>query len=148
MSDKPLLKLRPATAQDAPFIFHSWLKAYRNAKAVQNIQNTIYFDGQHKLIEGLAKHCQFTVACSATDESQIYGYAVGEMIDTVLCVHFIYIKHPYRKLGMATTLLMSLGHVLGTPFVYTHRTEAAEKLESRGGMVYSPYLAYYGYQNA
>ncbi len=147
MSDKlPNIKLRLATSEDAAFIFNSWLKAYRHSKVVQSIPNEIYFNGQHKVIEGLVKRAQFIIACNPTDESQIFGYGVGEMLESVLCVHFIYVKEPYRKLGIAATLLQALGHTAGSPYLYTHRTHAAEKLESKGGLVYHPYLAFYGYE--
>lgn len=144
--ETPALKLRDAVEADAPFIFNSWLKAYRNSKVTQALQNEIYFNGQHKLIEGLVKRAKFIIACNPADETQIYGYSVGETIDGVLCVHFVYVKEPYRKFGIATGLLLALGHIPGTAFVYTHRTHAAEKLEAKGGMVYYPYLAYYGYE--
>ncbi len=146
MSAKPALKLRPAAVTDAAFIFNSWLKCYRHSKSAMQVQNDIYFSAQHKVIEGLVKRAQFIIACSPTDENQIYGYGVGEMVEDVVCVHFIYVKEPYRKLGLACTLLAALGHVPGTPYLYTHRTHVAEKLEKKHPLVYHPYLAFYGFE--
>lgn len=148
MSEKPAIKLRPATEADAPFIFNSWLKCYRHSKAALQIQNEIYFQGQHRLIEGLVHRARFIIACNPADETQIYGYSCGETIEDVTCVHFIYVKEPYRKLGLACTLLAALGHVPGTPYLYTHKTHAAEKLEKKHAMVYHPFLAYYGFEKS
>lgn len=146
--NKPAIKLRPASEADAAFIFNSWLKCYRHSKAALQIQNEVYFSGQHKVIEGLAKRSTFVIACNPDDESQIYGYSVGETVDNVTVVHFIYVKEPYRKLGLACTLLAALGHEAGTPYIYTHKTHAAEKLEKKHPMIYHPYLAHYGYEKS
>lgn len=140
--------LREAVATDAAFIFNSWLKSYRHSAATAAMQNDLYYSGQHKLIEGLVSTCKFVIACNPKDQSQIYGYSVGQMVDEVLCVHFVYTKEPYRKFGLGIALLTAQGAKDGVMFCYTHRTHAAQKLEKRFPMLYHPYLAFYGYSKA
>lgn len=102
----------------------------------------VYYDAQHKLIEALLKRCTVLVACSTTDNTQLMGYVVVEHIDDVPVLHYAYVKHAFRGLGIATLLLTS-AEVTGSGF-YTHRTDSAIRIfdKQQSGLVYNPYLAY------
>lgn len=146
---KSAIRIRAATETDAPFIFNSWLKCYRHSVFAKEMQNEVYFEAHHKLIEGMVGQATFLIACNDLDPAQIYGYAVGEHVDNTLVIHFIYMKEPYRKLGIAKLLASKLGWKLDMPFIYTHRTHQAQRFEKMGRpMVYHPYLAYYAYGRA
>ncbi len=147
-TELPPIRLRPGTEADAPFIFNSWLKCNRHSRFALQMQNEVYFTQHHKLIEGLLRHCSVVIACNPNDIAQIYGYAVGEKIDGHSVIHFIYVKESYRKLGIALTLLQSVGYELGLPYFFTQKTHGAEKYEKRFPMIYNPYLSFYGYEFA
>lgn len=139
---KSQIRIRVATEADINFIFNSWLKCYRHSVFAKQMQNEVYFDAQHKLIEALLKRCTVLIACNDADVSQIYSYGVGEKVDGQLVVHFIYTKEPYRKLGVALTLLEALGHKDGSAYFFTHKTHQSERLEKKHPLVYHPYLAF------
>lgn len=124
------------------FIFNSWLKSFHAAPAAKAILPAIYFDAQHKLIEALLKRCTVLVACSSADSTQLMGYVVVEHMQEVPVLHYAYVKHAFRGLGIAK-MLMQNAAVTGNGF-YTHRTDAAIKLfdKRQSGLVYNPYLAY------
>lgn len=139
---KSQVRIRAATESDVNFIFNSWLKCYRHSQFAKQLQNEVFFDAHHKLIEGLLKRCEVLIACNDADISQIYSYGIAEKVDGQLVVHFVYTKESYRKLGVGLTVLEALGYEAGKPYFYTHKTHQAERLEQKHTMIYHPYLAF------
>ena len=135
-------RIRKAIDDDLPFIFNSWLKSYRFSHFGEKITNTIYFEDQHKVIDKILKTSEVYVACNIEDPSQLYGYiAVGEE-EGVFVLHFIYVKHTFRNMGIGKTLLDAVGHDSSNASVYTHHTKVAEKLSSKYNFVFHPYLLF------
>jgi hypothetical protein len=106
----------------------------------RNVPNQIYYDGQHRLIEKLIMRSKTYVACDAKDPNQIYGYGVAEVVDGIFVVHFIYVKLPYRRMGIGNSILNSFEYQQGTLSAFTHWTRMAEKLHIKYNMVYHPYI--------
>ena len=103
-----LWQLRPPTDQDVSFVFNSWLKSFRQAPAMANISNTVYFKEAHAQIEKVIQSpgCRAVVACdpSPGSENVIYGYGVGEIVDSEFIIHWIYVKHPFRGFGVGKAI--------------------------------------------
>ena len=135
-------RLRPLVEEDYPFLYNSWLKSYRFSPFAERITNTIYFEDHHKLIERIVKNSKCLVACNPSDPSQLYGYVVAGEEEGVLVVHFLYVKHTFRNMGMGKTLLDAVGHDSSSAAVYTHHTRMADKLASKHNFVYHPYLLF------
>lgn len=143
MSEKTLpIRLRPANQEDVPFIFNSWLKSYRNSLFARNITNTTYFTEHHKLIQRIVKKNQVIVACNDQDPSQVYGYICAGHIDGIFVLHYIYVKHSFRNLGVGKALLNSFNHDINTAAIYTHHTRIAEKLAAKYSFLYHPYVLF------
>ena len=142
MSQNSPVRLRPLIEDDLAFIFNSWLKSYRFSHFAEKITNTIYFSDQHKLIEKLIGDSKVVVACNGEDPSQVYGYIVGGEVDGISLLHFIYVKHTFRNMGVGKTLLDALGHDKEKAGVYTHHTRMADKLAAKYNFVYHPYLMF------
>lgn len=141
-----LIRLRPATETDVPFIFNSWLKNYRHSINTRGCENPVYFAQHHKVLEGLCKRAEIWIACNPEDISQIYGYVAAEKIENLVVLHMTYVKETYRKLGIGKTLLKQVGVDYTQPMLYTHKTVMCDELHKNLVMVYNPYLAYYGYE--
>ena len=125
---------RQANAQDVPFIFSSWLKSYHNSNFALSIPSTMYFKEQHKLIEQIITRSTVLVAVNPEDQSQIYGWICADTAGAVPIIHYLYVKHPYRKFGLGRMLV----DLISTePFIYTHDT--GKKFTSG---VYCPYMAF------
>ena len=135
MSNNLPINLRPATAKDVSFIFNSWLKSYRSSNFARNIANEVFFAEHHKVIEELVKTEQVTVACSTTDENELYGYIVAGYTQEIFTLHYIYVKHSFRSMGVGTMLLNSFEHNPETASVCTHWTRICDKLSPRYGMI-------------
>jgi len=80
------------------------------------------------------------VACNASDAAQIYGYLVSEHMEGIQVVHFAYVKHSFRQLGIMNKLAGSAGIVAETGGFYTHKTEFASKCADGTKWAYNPYL--------
>ena len=135
-------RLRPLTEEDYPFLYNSWLKSYRFSLFAERITNTIYFEDHHKLIEKILNNSKILIACNPSDPSQLYGYIVAGEEEGGLVVHFLYVKHTFRNMGIGKTLLDAVGHSSDTASVYTHHTRMADKLASKHNFVYHPYLLF------
>ena len=135
-------RLRPLTEEDYPFLYNSWLKSYRFSPFAERITNTIYFEDHHKLIEKIIDNSKTLIACNPSDPSQLYGYIVAGEEEGVLVVHFVYVKHTFRNMGIGKTLLDAMGHDKEKAGVYTHHTRMADKLAAKYNFVYHPYLMF------
>jgi len=142
MSQNNSVRLRPIIEDDTAFIFNSWLKSYRFSHFGEKITNTIYFAEHHKVIERLIDNSKVLVACNPEEPSQVYGYIIGEEVDGIFVLHFIYVKHTFRNMGVGKTLLDAWGHDKEKAGVYTHHTRMADKLAAKYNFVYHPYLMF------
>lgn len=137
---KPPVRLRPATQEDVPFIFNAWLKSYRTSSFARDITKTIFFNEHHKVIEKLLKTNQTIIACSDSDPTQIYGFICAGRVDGIFALHYIYVKHTYRNLGLGKALLNAFDHEPGLAAIHTHMTRSAERLAPKYNMLYHPYV--------
>ena len=142
MSQNNSVRLRPIIEDDTAFIFNSWLKSYRFSHFGEKITNTIYFAEHHKVIERLIDNSKVLVACNPEEPSQVYGYIIGEEVDGIFVLHFIYVKQTFRNMGVGKTLLDAWGHNKEKAGVYTHHTRMADKLAAKYNFVYHPYLMF------
>lgn len=140
IEDLPI-RVREAVADDAPFIFNSWLKSYKHSYFGKSMQNEVFFSEQHKVIEYLLKKCKVYVASSEKDPTDIYGYICAEQVDGVFVLHYVYVKHTYRMLGIGTLLLNQYKHDFNSAGICTHMTFTGERLAAKFSMVHNPYVA-------
>jgi GNAT superfamily N-acetyltransferase len=140
------IRFRDANQADVAFIFNSWLKSNRSSALVQGVSNPVYFAQHHLLIEGLVKTCKVIVAVNADDTSQIFGYIVYDVVEGMPVIHYVYVKQPYRKLGLAA-LMLEQAQIDGTkPFFTTHKPDFRHRMiERKFTIILNPYLAYYAY---
>ena len=141
------ITLRAADEGDVEFIFSSWLKSYRGSLLFSKVQSSIYFPEMHKLIEKLLTNFPVIVACSSEDPSQIFGWICAGEVQGIFCLHYIYVKHTYRKLGVAKLLFNSFKHDVGSMGLYTHTTKLAEQLAPKYNLIHHPFILLNDYIN-
>ncbi len=132
--------IRDAAEADLPLIFSSWLKSFRNGTFAKFIDNTIYFEQHHKVIEKLLKRSKVRVACSPTNPEDIFGYLVWEKMDGVFILHYGYTKHTFRNLGVFAQLMKDTGETFETSGLHTHTTIPCTTLMPRYELIYHPYI--------
>lgn len=144
--EKIPVRLRQATEADAPFIFNAWLKSFRNSPLARTLNNTTYFSEHHKVIEKILKNSDTIIACNNNDPNQIFGFISASKVEGIFCLHYIYVKHTFRKLGIGSQLLNVFEHDPTTASIYTHHTKTAEKLAPKFSMMHHPYVLFNNYK--
>lgn len=132
--------LRDATEHDVSFIFNSWLKSFRAGTLCKYVDNTVYFSEHHKLVEKLLKRSTTKIACNPENPEDIYGYITHESIDGIFCLHYAYVKHTFRNLGIFKQLLASTDFTGETVGLFTHSTSVCGSMGPKFKLLYHPYI--------
>jgi len=129
------IRLRQATKEDIPFLANSWLKSYRDAYAVKGCPNTLYYQFQHKVIDWALSESAVLVLCDPEDEWLILGWlAYQRLSGGVIAIHYLYVKHPFRKQGLAKRMVEQVieaeTDAVGPPAVmFTHKTKGGRAIQ-------------------
>lgn len=134
--------LRPPTESDTNFIFNSWLKSYRSSAFAKDQCNTVFFDNYKRVIATIIDRSLISILCSPDDPNHLYGYIVYEDLPGQnLLVHYVYVKHTYRKSGLAKELIKS-ARKNSNPILTSHNTNVCKSSKSLV-YIYDPYRAFY-----
>lgn len=134
--------LRESEPKDMPFIYNSWLVSYYSGSGLDKTLNKDIYFSQHKLLieKALRDGVICFVACLPDYENQILGWIAWDYKSH--SIHYVYVKHPYRRLGIGNSLRQSLGFPIPRsihPFFFTHYTRIAEILAPKWDLTYNPY---------
>lgn len=133
--------IRQIQKEDYPIIFNSWLKSYsKDFVKHKNVPSHIYYQGQHILIEKLLENSEVLVAADEEDQSIVLGYCVGNIVNDVFVVHYLYVKKDFRGMKIATKMLEFAGVKQDSSIVYTHYTPSGAKFGSKFNAIYHPYI--------
>ena len=142
--------VRSASKEDVPFITSSWLRSFREGGSFcKRVPNNIYYHYHHKIMEQLLPRSYVLVATNESDPNHILGWLCGEIVDTVPVVHYVYVKAPMRRFGIAKHLFEAFTDtvkgVTGTIpqfYFHTHKTPTSNKMLDDSKWVYHPYLMF------
>lgn len=99
-----LVKIRPFAKTDESFVYSTWLHGlYYGNEYYSLVLRDTFYRSYHKILDHVfsMKHISMQVACLKEDEDVILGYAVY----SERCIHWIYVKASYRKMGLAKRLV-------------------------------------------
>lgn len=137
------LEFRPFGAGDEAFVFSGILNSlYYGSPARHVIRERIFFAEHHALLEEIMRRpkAAILVASLKDDPDVAIGFALAELGDRP-CLHYVYVKKPFRRYGIARALWQTLGLDLGSAS-YSHDTFAWRDVIRRyPGAIYNPYLA-------
>lgn len=138
------VRLRGLAASDEAFVLSSWLKSYRDGALVRHIPNTIYYDNHHELVKGLLKNGTTMVACDPEAPDILYGYINFEVsVSNELLIHYVYIKHSFRKMGVMTAMLREIVDKESPTAMYgTHMVSGMLHWAKKHGVIYNPYILF------
>lgn len=97
----PGVSVRFANETDINFITSSWLKSFRDGYFNATVGNRVYFDQHHRVLEKLLPRASVLIACNEEKPDQIYGWLCFEVLDRHLVLHYVYVKDPFRQMGLA-----------------------------------------------
>jgi len=137
-SKKLPVRVRSATEGDASFVYSSWLKSY----AAQNKdQPKITFYEMHREVATRLLESSITlVACMEDDPDQVLAWLCAQRIPKFLIAHYCYTKGPFRKLGLAKTLLTAFDYCPGEPIVISHKGYICKDLKGKYNFLHIPHL--------
>ena len=135
------LAYRLAAEPDLGFVFDSWINSYRDAHAAGMIAYEDWAAVMRQAIERVLARdgCELYVAHHPGEDdgkTDLYGWAAleGQL------VHYVYVKRPFRRLGIARGLL-GAGKVQPR-FSYTCKTIIVSQLrEAMPGARWTPLTA-------
>lgn len=138
---------RPIEQGDYNFVLNAWMRS--NRETMRKVRSIEYFAGQQALIAEIAKRRQICISCDADTPEWIAGFACGmPLVDGRIVVDFIYVKHAYRRRGIAQGMLRSLGWTHGMEIVATHLSNKyVEKSYLRYNACYNPFFNMIGYSD-
>lgn len=130
--------IRPAKSEDVNFIKNSWSQSFR--KSMQQMESSLYNDYHDRHMVGLMERCHCFVACNPDDHYQIYGWVLFEAVKGIGILHYIYVKHPFRRYGIGTKLYNEMEFNRKLPCLATHATKCLDYITGPWKLVYNPYL--------
>jgi len=122
--------IRKPVEADVPLIYNSWARSYKHQ--FKKMAFPIYKAFIEPVIADCIQHSEILVACDPTDQDEIFGYIVVEDTIEGPVVHYVYVKSPFRRLGIATMLCQNAG--VTRPVTFTH--------QSRHSHLYGVYLPF------
>lgn len=130
--------IRPGTKADQAFVARSWVLSLKGAnRATKWAHTPTFLRHHHKVVDRLLAlpTVRVRVAAPVDDDFTVLGFAV---IEPPTLVHMVYVKAPFRRMGIASRLLTGAKPV---GLVYTHMTKDARDWihEKYAGMVFDPY---------
>jgi len=100
------LAIRKAVFKDTRYITSSWLNSYYSSPVNKGTRKSEFFHVEHKMLEVILPRATTLVLCNASNVGQILGYVCYEKLaGGILLLHYINMKQPYRKLGLARYLM-------------------------------------------
>ena len=123
------LSFRPVNPDELSFVLDSWLKSYRGSPWAGVLRNNRYFEETRGTIEDLlargAKLWACVVPIPETEKERIVGFICYEAKSGQVCIHYVYVKDPYRRLGIAKALV-SQATAEARQVFYTFRTRSSK----------------------
>jgi GNAT superfamily N-acetyltransferase len=129
------LAYRPAVAADMPLVVGSWLDSFRTAHAAGLIAMDDWRAVMEPQIEKLLARPGAVVFVAhrpgedAEHRADLYGWIAAE--PDIALVHYVYVKHSYRRMGLARGLLGAAGIKLAEPFEFSCKTAVVRELQRK-----------------
>lgn len=108
MEKKDLVTVRDMQPGDRNFIFATWLRGlYYGNSFFGEMPKDAFMKHYHDVLEKLLTRPTpwVRVACLKDDPEVILGYAIGRVWPGELSLDWIFVKSPWRKIGIAKSLV-------------------------------------------
>lgn len=132
--------IRPMKESDRPFVTNSYLRTMRTRTPFNHMVPDVYFPHQRARITAALNVGDCYVLANPEDPDHLFGYAIVEHLNEGDVLHFVYIKFPFRKMGLARNLVNKVVRKQDATLV-THTTDSNfERLAHKYKLVYDPYI--------
>jgi hypothetical protein len=132
---------------DLNFIISNWVHSYReNSPIARNVREDIYRRNQRELILNLCRRpsIRVVISCFESDPNVMLGFLVYEIIPDPPgkrqnTIHYIYVKKPFRRNGIARDMLQCVGVVPEKSFFSHYTVDCPVFARKWNGLLYNPY---------
>lgn len=134
------MNIRPLRDSDYNFVLSTWLRSYYEALKYYSSgsvrvpfpKDDVFFQGHQAKIKALMAlpGVECLVCVAPDDENQIVGWAVFDRD----CLHYVYAKHVFRRLGIGNKIREAITAPITT---YSHHTKFSKHVNK--GLTYNPY---------
>lgn len=132
--------------EDIAFILDTWMKSYRLSHFAKWMHDATYYTQHQNIVRACLTAPTNTtiVVCDPEDEDMILGYCCHAANDPI--VYYIYIKRPFRGLGLGSHLLnYARSELPERPVVCTHLPlswafKKWRRLSKKLSLIYDPYI--------
>lgn len=131
------LMVRPFDLEDKRFVEDSWIRSYKEFEPLTDDED--YRNGQRAVIMSLSSHAQVLVMCDEAQPRFLLSYLCYDKIDKAMLIHYLYTKHPYRRMGLGKALLAAAGWKTGQQLYASHKTRASGQLAEPYNIHYNQY---------
>lgn len=141
MAGPPRL-IRDFEPDDINLVKHSWKKSYRDPRdgGVVNtlvgwVSTSTYYSQMGMLMDKLIDGGRVRLQVNSERPQQIYGWACadGDLL------HFVYVKQPFRRYGLARELLADLGFTGKVRCSHWTRYASAYAAKKPSALIFDPY---------
>lgn len=125
-----LLAMGRARQADLNFVRSSWFTSYWKSGAAPKVEYEQYREEMPKQIDRALARSEVLVCWFSNVPDEIAGYAIieGDLL------HWVYVKHPYRRQHIATMLVSGCKE-------YTTKTRPGELLAAAMALKFNPWRA-------
>mgnify|MGYP001575937121 FL=1 len=120
--------VRSATKSDRNFIVNSWLKSFRKTS---NQRANGYYANRGPIVVDLVERCASTLFVDPEENTTIWAWCVWEVLADALIVHYVYVRHLFRRNGIAWRLLRTIEADNGLVEYHTHETPVGAMIASK-----------------
>lgn len=138
-----LREVAAPTDGERHLILNSWLKSFKRNEMVGQMFTETYFENYRPLVQIIIKASKTLFACNPEDPNQLYGFVVYRQLDDVTIISCVYVKHTFRKMGVARRLVEHITRNAEDPRARAFITHAMwwfEETIKRNGLIYNPFL--------
>jgi len=126
--------IREAIGDDLSFIYHSWIKSYKDGSALgRSCRNPIFRDNYRFIIDDILIKSNVLVACKNDNPDVVFGFIVYNNST----LHYVFTKQAFRRFGIAKALFNEASKDFKDT---THKTIISTKINH--DLSYNPFLLY------
>lgn len=133
--------IRPLEDDDRDFVRDAWLQSAASGFAYRQIPAADYKLQMRALIEMTLERCVVIGVADKSRPERIIGWSASEhTVDDddrdVVTIHYVYVKHDWRKKGVGRALVSNLG---GDVIRYSHANTTSSRIGPAKGWQYNPF---------
>lgn len=134
--------LRPYDASDEAIVIDPWISKAAAIEPLAGLTREELDAHRLSVIVPTLKRLGALVACDPVDPRVVLGWSCAEVRGGKQVCHFVFVKSPARRCGIATGLLgAQLPKFKIEKTYFTHATKQLVKMKGKWNAAFNPYLA-------